>query len=69
MRDKGTATVDVVGVAAAVAFMGWKHHPRIKGDRLKVLIVLDRRREVSEIVQEVGEVHHLFVPSAAKKGG
>jgi len=68
MRDKDTATVCVVDVAVAVAVLGWKH-PRVEGDRLEVLVVLDRRREVSEVVQEVGEVHHLFGSSEAKKGG
>lgn len=68
MCDKGTATVGGAVADVAVAVLGWKH-PRVECDRLEVLVVLDRRREVPEVVQEVGEVHHLLVPSEAKKGG
>lgn len=64
VRDEGTATIGVV----AAAVLGWKH-PRVEGDRLEILIVLDRRGEVAEVVQKVGEVHHLFVPPGGKKGG
>lgn len=66
--DEGAAAVriivDVVLVAVATSVFSAvvssrRQHPRVERHRLEVLVVLDRRREVSEVVNEVAEEHHL----------
>lgn len=67
MRHERTAAVDA-GVAVAVpthtravsSVVLGRQHPRVERDRFEIIVVLDRRREISEVIHEVAEKHLCF---------
>lgn len=63
VRDEGAAAVGVVIAAAAApsSVVFGRQDPRVEHNRLEVLVVLDRGRQVAEVVDEVAEVYQLFV--------